>query len=124
MLPYKKSLKLGKVLIPGICIAALTLIICVCGGGPIVEPPGGYIGGTVIDSLTSQPISGAMIGPDSLFGEPWTTTDSLGRYVAFAGFPGIHRWAYCGSEGYRTQAREHSVVSEETTVVDFKLLPE
>lgn len=114
-------------MILGVCIVTLTAIICACGGpGPLVEPPAGYIGGTVIDSLTSEPIRGALVGPDSLFAEPspFATTDSLGRYVALAGFPGIHRWAYCVCEGYRTQAREHSVASDETTTVDFKLLPQ
>jgi len=112
-------------LIPGFCIAVITIsFVCGCGDGGIYEPAGGYIGGTVIDSLISEPIRGAFIGSDSLFGEPWATTDSLGRYVAFAGFPGIHRWAYCGIEGYRTQAKEYSIASDETTIVDFRLLPE
>ena len=120
-------MKYKKVLIPGVCGVALIAIICACGGpGPIVEPPAGFIGGTVIDSLTSEPIQGALVGPDSLFAEPsfMATTDSLGQYVALAGFPAIHRWAYCVCEGYRMQAKEHSVVPNETTIVDFKLLPE
>jgi hypothetical protein len=127
MFQYKKSLRLNEILLPGFFVLAFgVLFISVCGDGGIYEPPAGYIGGTVIDSLTSEPIQGALVGPDSLFAEPsvMATTDSLGRYVSLAGFPGIHRWAYCVCEGYRTQAKEHSVVSNETTIVDFKLLPQ
>jgi len=91
---------------------------------PIYEPPGGYIAGMVTDSISNIPIVSAIVSSDTIFDT--TTdglTDTLGHYVMFVGFPGINRLAYCWKEGYLVESKPYSVASNETTLVDFWLVP-
>jgi len=89
----------------------------------IFEPPGGYIGGTVTDSVSNIPIESAIVSSDTVLDTTTDTlTDTLGHYVMFAGFPGINRLAYCWKDGYLVQSKRYSVASNETTLVDFRLV--
>jgi hypothetical protein len=90
----------------------------------IGDPPPGFIGGYITDSITAQPIYQAWISHDSVFDttDVFAFADSAGYYVLYAGFPSIHRWTYCGKNGYVTQSREYSVSSLDTTKLDFELV--
>jgi hypothetical protein len=92
--------------------------------GVIVEPPAGFLGGTVTDSVSNTPVAAAFVSPDTIFGSTDVLTDTLGSYVMLAGNPGINRTAYCWKEGYLIQSKRYAVASNETTLVDFQLVPE
>jgi hypothetical protein len=88
------------------------------------EPAPGFIGGTVTDSLTGQPIFHAWVGHDSIYNSLAVLTDSNGAYILNAGFPGINRMAYCGKTDFALQAKIYSVISRDTTIINFQLVPE
>jgi len=109
-----------------LCIAMLLVAACLgaCNNDKLkVEPPGVYIAGIVTDSLTQNPIDAAWVSNDSIFDSGDALTDSAGNYTMFTGTPGISREAFCGREGYITKKEIFSTTSEDTTIVNFELVP-
>jgi len=105
-------------------VAIVVLFYLACHDDIMVEPGGAFLAGTVVGSLSSAPIESAWVSLVDTLYEPTRDdlTDSAGYYVTFTGTPGIHRWVFCGKEGYITQRREFSTAPEETTVVNFELV--
>jgi len=95
-----------------------------CHNDKMVEPQGVFLAGVVVDSLTLAPIGSAWVSLGDSVYEPLQDelTDSVGYYVTFTGAPGLHRWVFCGKQGYITQSKEFSTAPDETTFVDFKLV--
>ncbi len=90
----------------------------------IIEKPPGIIYGFVSDSITSAPIESAAISPyDSNYSvvNP-EYTDSLGHY-RLPLMPAINVPVYCLKPGYKSQARNFAVVSNESTHSDFLMVP-
>ncbi|MDX9858344.1 MAG: carboxypeptidase-like regulatory domain-containing protein [candidate division Zixibacteria bacterium] len=79
--------------------------------------------GTVTDSISGLPLTGAEIYlNDTTPDEPWYVTDSTGAYSVWSW--GVAEWTvYCLVEGYQTKSRyvrsEHNVEG-----VDFEMAPE
>lgn len=83
-----------------------------------------FVAGTVMDSLIMAPIEGARISHDSLLEQSLAVSDSGGHYIAFSGAPDSNIALFCGKSDYRTKRAIYSTVFQETTLVDFELLPE
>jgi hypothetical protein len=95
-----------------------------CHDDKMVEPHGAFLAGTVADSLSLAPIESAWVSLGDSVYDPLQDelTDSLGYYVTFTGTPGIHRWVFCGKDGYISQSKEFSTAPAETTIVSFELV--
>lgn len=103
-----------------ILIIAVYLSLINCSEGTKVVEYTGNVEGFVIDSLTRFPIDSAWIriDPDTL-NPPITHTDSDGYYF-FEHAPGIHRYHYCGKNGYvAKRTDEYQVRKDATTRVDL-----
>ncbi len=107
-----------------LCLLAVSLGVSVglirCDKGTKVVEYMGNVEGFVIDSLTRLPTDSAWIRiyPDTL-NPPITHTDSDGYYF-FEHAPGIHRYHYCGKNGYVTKRTdEYQVRKDATTTVDL-----
>jgi hypothetical protein len=111
--------------VPFVLVVGMALPFCsACQDDKMVEPHGAFLAGTVVDSLSLAPIESAWVSLGDSVYEPLQDelTDSLGYYVTFTGTPGLHRWVFCGKEGYITQSKEFSTAPAETTIVDFELV--
>ena len=82
-----------------------------------------WVQGTVVDSLTKAPIDSAWVDGNDTLLPHWSYTDTLGYYVAFAGAPGRYRFLYCGKSGYTIKKKEYATFRDDTTTVDFELVP-
>lgn len=90
----------------------------------IVEPPPGVLYGSVLDSVSNQPLE-AWIGTDSTLDTTYINfayTDSSGYYRLII-FPARGGILYCGMDGYSTQMKDFHVAEGESTRIDFKLIP-
>ncbi len=90
----------------------------------IIEKPPGIIYGFVSDSITSAPIESAAISPfDTNHSDVIPEyTDSLGHY-RLPLMPDPNVPVYCLKTGYKTQARNFVIVSDESTHSDFLMVP-
>ncbi len=81
----------------------------------------GAISGTVIDSITSNPIMNALIGVfDGSVFVAFTTTDGAGNYSVSDLAPGNYD-VTATAEGYQSKTVGASVITNTTTIVDFAL---
>ena len=117
---YNKASFVSLLFIVGLVL----LLYLACHDDKMVEPQGVFLAGVVVDSLTLAPIESAWVSLGDSVYEPLQDelTDSVGYYVTFTGAPGLHRWVFCGKQGYITQSKEFSTAPDETTFVDFKLV--
>ncbi|MFQ5868585.1 MAG: carboxypeptidase-like regulatory domain-containing protein [Candidatus Zixiibacteriota bacterium] len=117
---YSKTSFASLLLIVGLVV----FLYLACRDDIMVEPGGAFLAGMVVDSLSSAPIESAWVSlVDSLYDPSHdVVTDSTGYYVVFTGTPGIHRWAFCGKEGYVIQMKSFSTAPDETTIVNFRLM--
>jgi hypothetical protein len=98
------------------------IILFNCDDKLIVEKPGGFLAGTVTDSISGLPLSGAWASNDSIQDSLDVITDSLGQFVHFSGTPVTNSDVYVGMAEYQTQTKKYSVGSSDTVYLDFKLI--
>jgi hypothetical protein len=103
-------------------IVSSLIILFNCDDKLIIEKPGGFLAGTVTDSISGLPLSGAWASSDSVQDSLDALTDSLGRFVHFSGTPATNRDVYVGMAEYQTQTKKYSVGSGDTVYLDFKLI--
>jgi len=106
------------------CGLSATIYVYGCQDNTTTEKPGGYVAGFVTDSVTTAPIYEAWVSLDTIYDSPQVLTDSTGYYILDTGFPVTRKSLYCGKSGYLTQAKEFSVSSRDTALVDFRLVSE
>lgn len=120
---FDESINRGPKFIMLMMPILISVLFCYgCRGKTIFEKPGGFLTGTVTDSISGFPLNEAWINNDSLQDSTATITDSLGHYIQYIFSPGLHRFVFCGKEGYLIQKREYSITSYDTTILNFKLV--
>jgi len=87
--------------------------------GCIFSPtPTGGISGVITDSLTSQPVEGALVSA----GNVSFTTEASGNYILNE-VPVGNREVTATREGYSSQTKSVEIIENETTELDFQLIP-
>jgi hypothetical protein len=104
-----------------VLIVSSFIIMFNCGDNLIIEKPGGFLVGTVTDSISGLPLIGAWASGDSIQDSLDVLTDSLGRFIRFSGVPAVNRDIYVGMAEYQTQTKKYSVGSYDSVYLDFKL---
>ena len=87
-----------------------------------LNPEVGIISGTVIDELTSEPIEGVLISVGDGAYETWTYSD--GTYTISEVLIGIYEVSAEIINYYPETIFDVEVIVDETTTVDFALMPE
>jgi predicted small secreted protein len=107
-----------------LCVAVTSLAGCNTGnGGPVGQGNYGTVFGTVTDSVTGKPISGASVVISIVVG---THTDASGAY-RFTGVPldstGIDESIVASNPGYQNQTKTvHVAAAGQQYEVDFQLV--
>ncbi len=119
-----KSTIIRTLLVGCILIIEVCLNLTGCDKDEVIHELVGWVEGTAIDSITRQPVEGAVIRDTAdTTVTPRARTDSLG-YYKLAATPGTRFCLYCSKEGFITKkSLRLEVRKHETMTVDFELVP-